>query len=138
MAWVARMIDHSALVKYAGKSVAIERNRLKGAQLRGQPTEAIEHDLSCAEKIYRKLARQNVSAVKLAGILSNDRWFWKYIYYLRGQTQGPDVDEDFAADFIRSFCDIVSRKDLRYNKEAQEKLKKLNQDFKDWKRFKEY
>jgi hypothetical protein len=133
------MIDHSALVKYAGKSVAIERNRLKGAQLRGGETEVIEHDLACAERIYQKLARQNVSAVKLAGILSNDSWFWKFLEHLGGDSpyKCEIKSKEDAADFIRDICCVVTRKDLRYDEEAQKILKELNQQFKDWRRFKE-
>lgn len=129
-----KMIDHSALVKYAGKSLAIERNRLKGAQLRGGETEQIEHDLACAKRIYDKLARQNVSAVKLAGILSNDRHFWVFLQVIHKK---PCTCEDDAADFIRWYCNIVSRKDLRSNERAQTALKTLNQSFKDFRKYQE-
>lgn len=128
------MITHNDLVVYASKSLAIERNRLKGAQTLGKDTTQIEHDLECARRIHNRLALQRVEFVQLAGVWSNDRLFWAFMGREFGKTC---ENKETAADFIREYCGIISRKQLKTEKEAQRRFLGLKQKFKDWKRFKE-
>lgn len=45
--------------------------------------------------------------------------------------------ESFSRDHICTKCNILSRKKLTTNKDAQEKFQKLDQQFKDWSRYKD-
>lgn len=131
---------HHDLIKYLSKCVAIERNRLTGAKRLGKDTTEIEHDLACAEMVHRKLALQKVEYVQLAGVYANDRYFWAFASREFG-IDFSELDEaqsrEVAANFIRHHCEIISRKELKTNGEAQVKFLTLKERFKDWKRYKQ-
>ncbi len=65
-------------------------------------------------------------AVMIAGTLGANPEFQSYLV-LTGDIE--EASEDFAAAFIRSFCGVASRADLKFNKEARQKLEELKNDF---------
>jgi len=68
--------------------------------------------------------------VKLAGMLCRDKSFWDYLY---DGGQLFDKSEAACVDWLQSYLNIASRSDLKVNKLAQEELKALYGEYKEWK-----
>lgn len=68
--------------------------------------------------------------VKLAGMLCRDKAFWDYLYE-GGQLF--DKNEVACVEWLQSYLNIASRSDLKTNKLAQEELKSLYGEYKEWK-----
>jgi hypothetical protein len=68
--------------------------------------------------------------VKLAGMLCRDKSFWDYLYDI-GQLF--DKSEAACVDWLQGYLNIDSRSDLKSNKLAQEELKELYGEYKEWK-----
>ena len=132
------MTSHNDKVVYLSKCIAIEDNRVKGLRRSGKDTTAAEKDLLTARVIHSDYARKRVDLVKTAGILGNDRYFWVY-YSLKALKpkdresfhELPDISKkERAENFIRIHCNnIISRKELSWNEEAQDKFNALYDDF---------
>lgn len=68
--------------------------------------------------------------VKLAGMLCRDKDFWEYLH------EGGQLFEKNEADcisWIQSYLGIPSRSEIKNNKLAQDELKELYTEFKEWK-----
>jgi hypothetical protein len=68
--------------------------------------------------------------VKLAGMLCRDKQFWEFLH-----DKGDlfEKNEPACIDWITSFLGITSRADIKMNKDAQEALKTIYTEFKEWK-----
>ena len=68
--------------------------------------------------------------VKLSGMLCRDPEFW---YYLHDGGQLYQKNEKECVEWLQNYLNIASRSDIKVNKEAQESLKKLYTEYKEWK-----
>jgi hypothetical protein len=68
--------------------------------------------------------------VKLAGMLCRDKGFWDYLHE-GGQLF--DKNEVACVEWLQSYLNIGSRSDIKINKLAQEELKTLYGEYKEWK-----
>jgi hypothetical protein len=66
-----------------------------------------------------------------AGIIANDERFRAFVGE-RITTTGTTVSASAAAEFIRTFCGIRSRKHLPYDDAAQRKFATLRTEFDAW------
>jgi hypothetical protein len=77
------------------------------------------------------MERQSVDKyVSMAGMLCRDPKFWEFLYesgYLL------ETNEEAATDWLKSYLDVESRKDIRGNENAKMLLNKINMEFKEWK-----
>jgi hypothetical protein len=67
---------------------------------------------------------------KRAGILSNDPLFHKYLEHM--QFEGPPVTKEKAADYIRKYCGVESRKDIIPGTQAATRLDLLESSYVGW------
>ncbi len=95
-----------------------------------KPTEA--PPLSKAKQRYAA-SDEGEKAVVRAGALAKDGRFYswlivsdKYCYDSGGS------DEDWSAEYIRTYCGIASRSELATNKDALQKFLALEEEFKQW------
>ena len=67
-------------------------------------------------------------AVKVAGALCADSRFQEWLF-----TSGKidEISEQLAAGFVREFCGVASRRELKLNSEARTRLYQLRDDFAD-------
>lgn len=80
----------------------------------------------------KPLNRDNFSEiVKLAGMLPRNPDFRAWLLW---DAQILDDDEDEATSWIKSQCQIKSRRELATNQAAAAKLRQLNQEFQAWKK----
>jgi len=68
-------------------------------------------------------------AIRLAGILSRDPKFWKYLH-ADDRIFVEDMEE--ATEWLRSYLNIPSRSDLKTNREAQILLDRLFREYQEW------
>jgi hypothetical protein len=68
--------------------------------------------------------------VKLAGMLCRDKSFWEYLHE-GGQLF--EKNEAACVEWLQSYLSITSRSDLKINKLAQDELKTLYGEYKEWK-----
>jgi hypothetical protein len=68
--------------------------------------------------------------VKLAGMLCRDKGFWDYLHE-GGQLF--DKNEAACVEWLQSYLNIGSRSDIKINKLAQDELKTLYGEYKEWK-----
>ena len=68
-------------------------------------------------------------SIRIAGMLSRDPKFWKYLY---DDNQIFLMDEESATDWLRSYLNIISRSELKTNAEAQELLDQLHRKYTAW------
>jgi len=68
--------------------------------------------------------------VKLAGMLCRDKEFWEFLH---DKEDLFEKNEPACIDWITSFLGITSRADIKMNKDAQEALKTIYTEFKEWK-----
>lgn len=69
-------------------------------------------------------------AIRVAGLLSRDKDFWKWLHQ-RDMIFLPDEEE--ATNWLRSQIGVQSRSDLKTNFEARLKLDAIHKEFKEWK-----
>src|SRR5574337_382135 len=68
-----------------------------------------------------------------AGILCNDPLFHRYLERrLSDDVKGPTVNTEFAAGYVRKFCKVKSRADIKPNTEASTRLDLLESAFTCW------
>lgn len=68
-----------------------------------------------------------------AGILCNDSLFHRYLERrLSDGVKGPTVNTEFAAGYVREFCKVESRADIKPNTEAATRLDLLESAFICW------
>lgn len=97
------------------------------------PTAAIE---SLDEDIWEnreieKPTRQYTLAQQ-AGMLCNDRGFWKWIEWeTRGQF-AAEINAMTAADYVRSVCRINSRTELDVDHDAELRFRDMRADYNNW------
>ena len=68
--------------------------------------------------------------VKLSGMLCRDKDFWEYLH---DSGQLFEQSEAACVEWLQSYLNIPSRSDLKVNKMAQENLKTLYGEYKEWK-----
>lgn len=68
--------------------------------------------------------------VKLAGMLCRDKIFWDYLH---DTGQLFEKNEDECISWLKNYLCIHSRSELKINKLAQDELKELHMEFKEWK-----
>lgn len=68
--------------------------------------------------------------VKLAGMLCRDKDFWEYLHDI-GQLF--EKSENECISWIQNYLCIKSRSEIKTNRVAQEALKELYTEFKEWK-----
>jgi len=68
--------------------------------------------------------------VKLAGMLCRDKNFWDYLHDI-GQLF--EKNEAECISWLQNYLSVPSRSDIKTNKLAQEELKNLYTEFKEWK-----
>ena len=68
--------------------------------------------------------------VKLAGMLCRDTSFWDYLH---DTGQLFEKNESECISWIQNYLCVQSRSELKINKVAQEALKELYTEFKEWK-----
>jgi hypothetical protein len=69
--------------------------------------------------------------VRIAGMLSKDTSFWKYLYE---DTQIFEETEKEATEWLRTYLCIQSRSELKTDEMARTLLEKLVKEFNAWKR----
>ena len=68
--------------------------------------------------------------VKLAGMLCRDKDFWEYLHE-GGQLF--EVNELACVEWLTGYLNVNSRADIKGNKLAQDELKELYTEYKEWK-----
>ena len=68
--------------------------------------------------------------VKLSGMLCRDKDFWEYLH---DSGQLFEQSEAACVEWLQSYLNIPSRSDIKVNKMAQENLKTLYGEYKEWK-----
>lgn len=68
--------------------------------------------------------------VKLAGMLCRDKEFWNYLH---DTGQLFEKNENECISWIQNYLCIQSRSELKINKVAQDALKEIYTEFKEWK-----
>lgn len=69
-------------------------------------------------------------SVRLAGLLCRDKDFLEFLY---SQNQIFNTTEEEAADWIRQYCNVKSRSELKTNAEARKLLEKAHREYQTWK-----
>lgn len=75
--------------------------------------------------------RGSLTLATRAGILCNDRQFRRYV----GQAiaaPGGEVGTEAAAEYLRRFCGVTSRRDLDMTPEARARFDTLTLEFDAW------
>ena len=67
--------------------------------------------------------------VQLAGILGSSKDFWDFLH---SDSQIMKKDEDNATEWLRAYLGIQSRTELKNDLAAQQRLDKINREFKQW------
>lgn len=79
----------------------------------------------------RPMERQPVDKhISIAGMLCRDPEFWDF---LNEQELVFERNEKAVTEWLKSYLNIESRKDLRNNTEAKDALDKILREFKEWK-----
>jgi hypothetical protein len=68
--------------------------------------------------------------VKLSGMLCRDKDFWEYLH---DGGQLFEKNEIACVEWLQNYLNIASRSDLKINKLAQEELKTIYGEYKEWK-----
>ena len=68
--------------------------------------------------------------VKLSGMLCRDKDFWEYLH---DGGQLFEKNEIACVEWLQNYLNLASRSDLKINKLAQEELKTLYGEYKEWK-----
>jgi hypothetical protein len=68
--------------------------------------------------------------VKLAGMLCREKEFWEYLHEI-GQLF--ELNEPACVEWLTGYLNINSRADIKTNKLAQDELKELYTEYKEWK-----
>jgi hypothetical protein len=79
---------------------------------------------------------EGVRSVRKAGILARDTDFQQFAEannYLELR-ESPKENEEAAKLFLRAWCRVKSRSDLKYDRQAQSRLEELIADFNAWRR----
>lgn len=82
---------------------------------------------------------EGVRAVRKAGILGRDEEFLEFAVaqnYVADRRDSPAENEQSLKLFIRSWCRVRSRSDLKYDLEAQARLDELIEEYNAWRRAK--
>jgi len=82
------------------------------------------------EKPLNREEYAGAQTVKLAGMLCRDKDFWDYLY---DDGQIINKCEDVCVAWLTSYLRVNSRSDIKANLEAQNALKKLYAQYKEWK-----
>jgi len=69
-------------------------------------------------------------AVRLAGLLCREKEFWEF---LNDQGQIFDATEKEATEWLREYCNVQSRAELKTNPEARKLLDKVHREYQTWK-----
>jgi hypothetical protein len=69
-------------------------------------------------------------AVRLAGLLCRDKEFWEFLHT---ENQIFDPDEKEATEWLRTYCNVTSRSELKTNPEARKLLDKVHREYQTWK-----
>lgn len=69
-------------------------------------------------------------AVRLAGLLCRDKEFWEFLHT---ENQIFDADEKEATEWLRNYCNVASRSELKTNAEARKLLDKVHREYQTWK-----
>ena len=69
------------------------------------------------------------AAVKMAGILCRDPEFWDWLH---GKEWLMEKNENACSEWIYSYLDIESRKELKTNEEARDLFNRLKASFNAW------
>lgn len=67
----------------------------------------------------------------------NDEDFWKFLNHSCGQAEGINSMEG-AATFVRGYCNVISRSDIKPETERGERWVKLNDKYEAWVRDRNY
>jgi hypothetical protein len=70
-------------------------------------------------------------AIRVAGLLCRDPSFWDWLHE---DTQIIEAKEEEATPWLRDFLGVLSRSELKVNREARDRLEQLHKDFNAWKR----
>ena len=81
------------------------------------------------EKPINREEYAGAQLVKLAGMLCRDKDFWRY---LNEEGLLFDMNENDCIGFLQSYLCINSRSDIKTNFEAQNALKNLYAQYKEW------
>lgn len=71
------------------------------------------------------------TAVKMAGILCRDRDFWEWLH---AREWLMERNEKACTDWLYSYLDIGSRKELKTNAEARDLFNRLKMSFDQWRK----
>ena len=69
-------------------------------------------------------------SVRLAGLLCRDKEFWEFLH---SENQIFDSTEAEATEWLRAYCSVSSRSELKTNAEARKLLDKVHREFQTWK-----
>jgi hypothetical protein len=86
--------------------------------------------LGDAEEPMNREEFAGAQMVKLAGMLCRDKDFWNYLH---DTGQLFEKSENECISWIQHYLCIQSRSELKINKVAQDALKELYTEFKEWK-----
>ena len=68
--------------------------------------------------------------IAIAGMLCRDPEFWDFLYE---QDLLLETNEEAATEWLKSYLNIDSRKEIKDSEEAKIALNKINREFKEWK-----
>jgi hypothetical protein len=86
--------------------------------------------LGDAEEPMNREEFAGAQMVKLAGMLCRDKDFWNYLH---DTGQLFEKSENECISWVQNYLCIQSRSELKINKVAQDALKELYTEFKEWK-----
>jgi hypothetical protein len=97
--------------------------------------EAVSDDAAVEGKAAQKAREQELKGgplAKRAGILCNEKAFWKFISLYREEPI-PEVNSSkLAACYVRGWCGVESRAELDHNQEAARKFHDLEASYRAW------
>ena len=82
------------------------------------------------EPMDREREYEGDKAVRLAGLLCRDREFWEFLHT---DNQIFDQNEQEATEWLRTYCNVNSRSELKTNAEARKLLDKVHREYQTWK-----
>jgi hypothetical protein len=68
--------------------------------------------------------------MSLAAMLCRDPQFWEFLY---DQGLMLETNEEAATDWLKTYLNVESRKEIKYHEDAQMLLSQINKEFREWK-----
>lgn len=93
-----------------------------------EPAKSTQSKPANATQAGGRRAWSDLSPAQQAGIRCNEEAFWRYL----GERGYVVIDHDDAASVVRTECQVTSRSDLNTDKDAAERWRNLDAEYRAW------